>query len=95
MTICSAANTEPDFPANDPPSKNDPEDPPQKKKKRSRLITEEAWYQTGLQISVPFFIAGIGTIGAGLVLAKVKVRTAEHCLYIFSLRLLNFLFDYS
>ncbi|KOX73659.1 Solute carrier family 41 member 2 [Melipona quadrifasciata] len=32
----------------------------------------ERWYQTTLQVAVPFFIAGIGTIGAGLVLADVK-----------------------
>ncbi|CAL7936724.1 unnamed protein product [Xylocopa violacea] len=31
----------------------------------------ERWYQTTTQVAVPFFIAGIGTIGAGLVLAKV------------------------
>lgn len=33
----------------------------------------EHWYHTTLQVSVPFFIAGIGTIGAGLVLAEVSV----------------------
>lgn len=33
----------------------------------------ERWYQTTLQVAVPFFIAGIGTIGAGLVLENVKV----------------------
>ncbi|KAK9297880.1 hypothetical protein QLX08_008545 [Tetragonisca angustula] len=32
----------------------------------------ERWYQTTLQVAVPFFIAGLGTIGAGLVLADVK-----------------------
>lgn len=32
----------------------------------------EQWHHTTLQISVPFFIAGIGTIGAGLVLAEVS-----------------------
>ncbi|XP_017891664.1 solute carrier family 41 member 1-like isoform X1 [Ceratina calcarata] len=32
----------------------------------------EKWYQTTLQVAVPFFIAGIGTIGAGLVLDNVK-----------------------
>ncbi|KZC07459.1 PREDICTED: solute carrier family 41 member 1-like [Dufourea novaeangliae] len=35
-------------------------------------IQHEKWYQTTLQVAVPFFIAGIGTIGAGLVLAEVK-----------------------
>lgn len=34
----------------------------------------ERWYETILQVAVPFFIAGIGTIGAGLVLDEVQVR---------------------
>ncbi|XP_043253215.1 solute carrier family 41 member 1-like [Colletes gigas] len=36
---------------------------------------DERWYHTTLQIAVPFFIAGIGTIGAGLVLAMVTEWT--------------------
>ncbi|XP_003702336.1 solute carrier family 41 member 3 isoform X1 [Megachile rotundata] len=32
----------------------------------------ERWYHTTLQVAVPFFIAGIGTIGAGLVQDQVK-----------------------
>ncbi|CAK9826057.1 Solute carrier family 41 member 1 [Anthophora retusa] len=38
----------------------------------NRTYRDERWYQTTLQVAVPFFIAGIGTIGAGLVLAEVK-----------------------
>lgn len=38
----------------------------------------ERWYQTTLQVAVPFFIAGLGTIGAGLVLADVKVRSLQY-----------------
>ncbi|XP_031846336.2 solute carrier family 41 member 1 [Nomia melanderi] len=34
--------------------------------------SHEKWYQTTIQVAVPFFIAGIGTIGAGLVLDEVK-----------------------
>lgn len=37
-------------------------------------LRDERWYHTILQVAVPFFIAGIGTIGAGLVLAEVEVR---------------------
>lgn len=37
-----------------------------------RHLRTERWYHTTLQISVPFFIAGIGTIGAGLVLDRVQ-----------------------
>lgn len=36
-------------------------------------LEHEKWYQILFQVSVPFFIAGIGTIGAGLVMAMVTV----------------------
>lgn len=39
-----------------------------------RDIRNEKWYHTILQVSVPFFIAGLGTIGAGRVLTTAKVR---------------------
>ncbi|XP_055607257.1 solute carrier family 41 member 1 isoform X2 [Uranotaenia lowii] len=35
-------------------------------------IKQEAWWETTLQISIPFFIAGIGTIGAGIILGRVE-----------------------
>ncbi|XP_003393830.2 solute carrier family 41 member 1 isoform X1 [Bombus terrestris] len=38
----------------------------------NRPYRNEKWYQTTFQVAVPFFIAGIGTIGAGLVLNQVK-----------------------
>jgi len=41
----------------------------------ARDIRNEKWYHTILQVSVPFFIAGLGTIGAGRVLTTAKVRT--------------------
>lgn len=33
----------------------------------------EEWWKTTLQVSIPFLIAGIGTIGAGVVLGRVEV----------------------
>lgn len=36
-------------------------------------IKEEEWWKTTLQVSIPFFIAGIGTIGAGIILGRVEV----------------------
>ncbi|XP_055607272.1 solute carrier family 41 member 1 isoform X4 [Uranotaenia lowii] len=39
-------------------------------------IKQEAWWETTLQISIPFFIAGIGTIGAGIILGRVEGRSA-------------------
>lgn len=39
------------------------------------IIEHEKWYHIMFQVSVPFFIAGIGTIGAGLVMATVTVST--------------------
>lgn len=36
-------------------------------------IMQEEWWKTTLQVSIPFFIAGLGTIGAGLILGRVEV----------------------
>ncbi|KAJ8676023.1 hypothetical protein QAD02_011809, partial [Eretmocerus hayati] len=71
VTICSVTNSDPDPDPEYSIGSDDSGDPPKKKKKRSRLVLEETWYHTLLQISVPFFIAGAGTIGAGLVQAAV------------------------
>lgn len=38
-------------------------------------IKQEEWWKTTLQVSIPFLIAGIGTIGAGIILGRVEVRT--------------------
>lgn len=38
-----------------------------------RPLIEEEWWKTTLQVSIPFFIAGIGTIGAGVILGRVEV----------------------
>lgn len=37
-------------------------------------VKEEKWYHTTIQVSIPFFLAGIGTIGAGVILGHVEVR---------------------
>lgn len=34
---------------------------------------QEEWWKTTLQVSIPFLIAGLGTIGAGLILGRVEV----------------------
>lgn len=34
---------------------------------------QEKWWQTTIQVAIPFFIAGIGTIGAGIILGHVEV----------------------
>ncbi|KAF9824359.1 hypothetical protein SFRURICE_005236 [Spodoptera frugiperda] len=56
-----------------------PGDPPDKKlaeadaeKQPLSGKKEERWWTTLMQVAVPFFIAGCGTIGAGLVLGHVK-----------------------
>lgn len=36
-------------------------------------LEKEKWYSVTVQVAVPFFIAGIGTIGAGVVLGNVTV----------------------
>lgn len=38
-----------------------------------RPLIEEEWWKTTLQVSIPFFIAGVGTIGAGVILGRVEV----------------------
>lgn len=38
-----------------------------------RPLIEEEWWKTTLQVSIPFFIAGVGTIGAGIILGRVEV----------------------
>ncbi|XP_008551934.1 solute carrier family 41 member 3 [Microplitis demolitor] len=60
VTISSAANSDPEA-----PNDSDP-------RRKPRDILNERWQHTALQVSVPFFIAGIGTIGAGLVLDNVQ-----------------------
>lgn len=65
VTISSVAISDPD-----PDYRADPNGHGNK-----RNIRNEKWYHTILQVSVPFFIAGIGTIGAGRVLTSAKVRT--------------------
>lgn len=36
-------------------------------------IKQEKWSSILLQVSIPFFLAGVGTIGAGIVLGRVEV----------------------
>lgn len=36
-------------------------------------LKNEKWYFVTLQVAVPFLIAGMGTIGAGLILGMVEV----------------------
>lgn len=37
-------------------------------------IKHEEWWKTTLQVSIPFLIAGVGTIGAGVILGRVEVN---------------------
>lgn len=43
--------------------------------KQLALIPYEKWYHILIQVSIPFFIAGGGTIGAGVVLGTVEVSS--------------------
>lgn len=38
-------------------------------------VAEEKWYTFAIQVFIPFMIAGVGTIGAGIVLGEVEVGT--------------------
>ena len=37
-------------------------------------LGEERWWQVALQVSLPFIVAGVGMVGAGVVLGIVQVR---------------------
>lgn len=41
------------------------------------VLKNEKWWSVTLQVAVPFFIAGMGTIGAGIVLGKVQVNIQQ------------------
>jgi solute carrier family 41 len=40
-------------------------------------IKHEKWWQITLQVSIPFFIAGMGTIAAGIILGRVEVSAIK------------------
>jgi hypothetical protein len=41
-------------------------------------IKHEKWWQTTIQVAIPFFLAGIGTIGAGIILGRVEVCVTNY-----------------
>lgn len=43
----------------------------------ANMEVEEKWHQTTIQVSIPFMLAGIGTIGAGVILGHVEVRISS------------------
>jgi solute carrier family 41 len=43
------------------------------KDNQTKAVTVEKWWQILVQVSIPFLIAGCGTIGAGVILGNVKV----------------------
>lgn len=51
--------------------------------KNGEVVKLEKWWHTTIQISIPFFIAGFGTIGAGVILGRVEVSTSTFFLNIF------------
>lgn len=54
-------------------SDGDPGD--QGENKQLTAYKQEKWWQTTIQVAIPFFIAGIGTIGAGIILGRVEVSS--------------------
>lgn len=57
-------------------------DPEKRDDRTSAVIKQEKWWQITLQVSIPFFIAGIGTIGAGIILGRVTVNIKNYNLLI-------------
>lgn len=69
ITTTSVASSEPD-----PGSDKGGDDGGNDKLTGNGIAKEEAWWQTTIQVSIPFLIAGVGTIGAGIILGIVEVR---------------------
>lgn len=46
-------------------------------------IRQEKWWYMTLQIAIPFFVAGVGTIGAGIILGHVEVNYILTTKYLF------------
>ncbi|XP_063369987.1 solute carrier family 41 member 1 isoform X4 [Cydia amplana] len=63
-------NSNGDLCAGDPPDKKITEADAEKQPLSGKK--EEKWWTTMMQVAVPFFIAGCGTIGAGIVLGHVR-----------------------
>lgn len=57
------ANCETGSSANSPSSSKD-----------EQQVKQEKWWQITIQVSIPFLLAGIGTIGAGIILGNVEVK---------------------
>ncbi|XP_012541073.1 solute carrier family 41 member 3 isoform X1 [Monomorium pharaonis] len=55
---------------------SDPDGEGQNPKGNHKDIRNEKWFHTIAQVSIPFFIAGLGTIGAGRVLTTAKYMPA-------------------
>lgn len=73
------ASSEPD-PAVD--GSGDGDDGGEEKIIKTKKVTEEKWWQTTLQVSIPFLIAGLGTIGAGIILGRVEVSKLLFTFYL-------------
>ena len=43
----------------------------------AKSVSHERWYTIFLQVLFPFFIAGFGIVGAGVVLDKVQVMILQ------------------
>ncbi|XP_037046336.1 solute carrier family 41 member 2 isoform X2 [Bradysia coprophila] len=70
ITTTSVASSEPD-----PGSDKGGDDGGNDKLTGNGTASEEAWWQTTIQVSIPFLIAGVGTIGAGIILGIVEQWT--------------------
>lgn len=43
---------------------------------KQKVLKPEKWWNTAIQVGIPFFIAGVGTIAAGVILGHVEVKTS-------------------
>lgn len=49
---------------------------------REQRLKIEKWWQITIQVSIPFMLAGMGTIGAGVILGYVEVSNKVVTLFI-------------
>jgi hypothetical protein len=48
------------------------------KRKKETNVHKEKWYNKFIQIIIPFCIAGLGMVGAGILFSIVKVRILSY-----------------
>lgn len=46
-------------------------------KEKEKFLRPEKWWKTVIEVGVPFFIAGTGSIAAGIILGHIEVNSSK------------------